>query len=42
MGQPMWDERYRGEEYVYGTSPNDFFTQSDRGPAPGTDSVPGQ
>ncbi|HPX37880.1 MAG TPA: class I SAM-dependent methyltransferase [Mycobacterium sp.] len=25
MGQPMWDERYRGEEYVYGTSPNDFL-----------------
>jgi SAM-dependent methyltransferase len=25
MGQPMWDERYQGEEYVYGTSPNDFL-----------------
>ena len=21
----MWDERYRGEEYVYGTAPNDFL-----------------
>ena len=25
MGQPMWDERYRGEEYIYGTSPNGFL-----------------
>ena len=21
----MWDERYRGEDYVYGTAPNDFL-----------------
>lgn len=25
MGQPMWDERYQAEEYVYGTLPNDFL-----------------
>ena len=25
MGQPMWDERYQRDEYVYGTSPNDFL-----------------
>lgn len=21
----MWDERYSGEEYAYGTEPNDFL-----------------
>lgn len=25
MGQPTWDERYERDEYVYGTSPNDFL-----------------
>lgn len=25
MGQPTWDERYDGADYVYGTEPNDFL-----------------
>lgn len=25
MGSPIWDERYSKDEYVYGTSPNDFL-----------------
>lgn len=25
MGQPTWDERYGGADYVYGTEPNDFL-----------------
>lgn len=25
MGQPTWDERYHGAQYVYGTEPNDFL-----------------
>jgi len=25
MGQPTWDERYHGADYVYGTEPNDFL-----------------
>lgn len=25
MGQPIWDERYRTEQFVYGTAPNDFL-----------------
>lgn len=25
MSRTMWDERYAAEEYVYGTSPNQFF-----------------
>lgn len=32
--QRDWDERYRGEEYVYGTEPNDFLRSlADRLPA---------
>ena len=25
MGQPTWDERYDGADYVYGIEPNDFL-----------------
>ena len=25
MGQPTWDERYHGADYVYGTEPNEFL-----------------
>lgn len=25
MGQPIWDKRYQGDDYVYGTAPNDFL-----------------
>lgn len=25
VGQPTWDERYHGGDYVYGTEPNDFL-----------------
>jgi len=25
MSNAFWDERYRGEDYVYGTEPNDFL-----------------
>lgn len=25
MGQPTWDERYQGADYVYGTEPNEFL-----------------
>lgn len=25
MGQPIWDARYQGDDFVYGTAPNDFL-----------------
>ncbi|MCB0943304.1 MAG: class I SAM-dependent methyltransferase, partial [Mycobacterium sp.] len=25
MGQPSWDARYQGDDFVYGTAPNDFL-----------------
>lgn len=31
----MWEERYAGEEYVYGTEPNDFVRASVAGLSPG-------
>jgi len=27
MSKDTWDQRYADSEYVYGTSPNDFFKQ---------------
>ncbi|MGE5182458.1 MAG: class I SAM-dependent methyltransferase [Acidobacteriota bacterium] len=27
MANPFWDERYRGDGYVYGTEPNDFLRE---------------
>lgn len=31
----MWDQRYAGEEYVYGTEPNDFLAEQVAGLPPG-------
>ena len=31
----QWDERYRADHYVYGTTPNDFLRTSTAGLAPG-------
>ena len=25
VGQPSWDDRYQGDDYVYGTAANDFL-----------------
>jgi hypothetical protein len=25
VGQPSWDARYQGDDFVYGTAPNDFL-----------------
>nr|WP_234406801.1 hypothetical protein [Prolixibacter bellariivorans] len=35
MSRTMWDERYAAEEYVYGTSPNQFFREELAKLAPG-------
>jgi SAM-dependent methyltransferase len=42
MGPGFWDERYAGEEFAYGTAPNDFLVdQVDRLPPGGRILLPG-
>lgn len=39
----FWDERYSGEEFIYGTEPNQFFKeQIDKIPKPGKLILPGE
>jgi hypothetical protein len=41
-GKEMWDIRFSGEEYVYGTSPNEFFKSQIDSLKPGSLLLPGE
>jgi len=42
MSKEMWDQRYADEEYVYGTTPNEFFKQELDKLAPGKILIPAE
>ena len=41
MPATFWDEKFSGDEYLYGTTPNQFFKQSIDSLKPGTLLIPG-